>query len=164
MAQRIIAIAAATFAAACLPAADLQAQSRIPQLGPVLPNEDFTFVWGRPERGSGGRDFTVQGNEQSFSCELRGEFRLGTRLSEREMMNVEQQLPVSLYFIQDATNLMNDLDRARELQWAQLECKLPEQETEAGPEVDERLDRLRERALRQQQQRRDREARRAGRD
>lgn len=158
-----IATRTALLAAVCVPAAALQAQPRIPQLGPILPSSDFTWVWGKPEPGQGGREFTAVGREQRFNCELRGAFRMGTRLSEREMLAIEQELPISLYFIQDATLQMNSLDRARELRWAQLECKLPVEE-EADPQAQEqRLDKLRERALRRQQQRREREASREGR-
>ena len=163
MAKRI-ATRAAMLAAVCLPAAALQAQPSMPQLGPILPSSDFTWVWGKPEPGQGGREFSAVGHEQRFRCELRGAFRMGTRLSEREMLAVEQELPVSLYFIQDATIQMNTLDRARELRWARLECKLPAQEEESDPVAqEERLDKLRERALRRQQQRREREAGREGR-
>lgn len=134
------------------------------QFFPVnLPNNDFRWQWGDVDAAGQGRrtlrDFSSSGNEAGFTCQLTGALRAGSRIEDLELRRLESELGISLYFIQAATRVMNDLDYRRDLDWAVLDCKLPEAR-EPDPEAQqERLDRLRERALRRQAERRERRAR-----
>ena len=134
------------------------------QLLPVnLPRGDFRWQWGEVDVADGRptprHDFSSSGHEAGFSCELMGALRPGSRIDERDLRRLESELSISLYFIQSATRVMNDLDYQRDLDWAVLDCKLPEAR-EPDPEAQqERLDRLRERALRRQAERRERRSR-----
>jgi len=131
------------------------------QFYPVtLPNGDFRWVWGEPvvdERQKRSlSDISSSGHEGGFACELNGALRPGSRIDQIELRRLEMELSISLYFIQAATRLMNELDYQRDLDWAVLDCKLPEAR-EPDPEAQqERLDRLRERALKRQAERRER--------
>jgi len=125
-----------------------------------LPNNDFRWQWGDvAETKRSLRDFSASGNEAGFTCQLTGALRPGARIDELDLRRLESELNISLYFIQAATRVMNDLDYRRDLDWAVLDCQLPEAR-EPDPEAQqERLDRLRERALRRQAERRERRAR-----
>ncbi|HEX6994476.1 MAG TPA: hypothetical protein VF339_10070 [Gammaproteobacteria bacterium] len=146
-------------AAAC--AAALWHGDAAAQFYPVnLPNGDFRWQWGEvaePKRSL--RDFSSSGHEAGFTCQLTGALRPGSRIEDLELRRLESELGISLYFIQAATRVMNELDYQRDLDWAVLDCKLPEAR-EPDPEAQqERLDRLRERALRRQAERRERRGR-----
>lgn len=92
-----------------------------------LPKSDFTWTWGRKPNGEVRfEDFSVLGNELSFRCDLTGRLRIGSRLSRMDIRNLENELRGQMSFIQSATYMMNNLDANRELEWATLECKLPE--------------------------------------
>ena len=92
-----------------------------------LPKSDFTWTWGRkPSEEVRFEDFSVLGNELSFRCDLTGKLRIGSRLSRMDIRNLENELRGQMSFIQSATYMMNNLDASRELEWAALECKLPE--------------------------------------
>ncbi len=155
MVNRSLTVAAAACAAA------LWHGDAAAQFFPVnLPNSDFRWVWGeaitdeRQKRSL--RDFSSSGHEAGFSCQLTGALRPGSRIDELELRRLEMELSISLYFIQAATRVLNELDYQRDLDWAVLDCKLPEAR-EPDPEAQqERLDRLRERALRRQAERRER--------
>jgi len=124
-----------------------------------LPQNDFTWRWGDLEERQQMHDFSASGNEAGFRCDLRGVLRAGTRVTRMDMRRFENELELSLYFIQSAARVMNDLDFNRELAWAVLDCVRPEEVEPDEAKQQERLDRLRERALRRQAERREREER-----
>lgn len=125
-----------------------------------LPQSDFTWRWGETEAASSGmRDFHARGSEGGFNCTLDGALRLGSRYSPAEIREMQSELNISLYFIQTATNTMNRLDFERQLDWAVLDCVQPKAREPDAEEQQERLDKLRERALKRQAERRERRAR-----
>jgi len=145
-------------AAAC--AAALWHGDAAAQFFPVnLPNSDFRWVWGdagADQQRRSLRDFSSSGHEAGFSCQLTGALRPGSRISDLDLRRLEMELSISLYFIQAAVRTMNGLDYQRDLDWAVLDCKLPEAREPDPKAQQERLDRLRERALKRQAERRER--------
>ena len=125
-----------------------------------LPQNDFTWRWGDPEARQQMNDFSTSGHEAGFSCDLSGALRPGARVTTMDVRRFESELKLSLYFIQSAARVMNDLDFSRQLDWAVLDCVKPEEVELDAEKQQERLDRLRERALRRQAERREREERR----
>lgn len=92
-----------------------------------LPQGDFTWTWGQKPSGEVKfEDFSVFGNERTFRCDLTGKLRVGTRMSRMDIRNLESELRGQMSFIQSATYMMNNLEARRELEWATLECKIPE--------------------------------------
>ncbi len=147
--------------AAALIAAALSGEAAAQIFPANLPNNDFRWQWGDSvdQRSGGLRDFSASGHEAGFNCQLTGALRPSARIENLELRRLESELGISLYFIQAATRVMNDLDYQRSLDWAVLDCKKPEVR-ERDPEAQqERLDRLRERALRRQAERRERQSR-----
>ena len=135
------------------------AQLTIPQIV-QLPTEDFAWNWGtRSGSFEGGQrrpDFSIKGVEQNFWCTLTGAFRPGSRMRDFEnLRDFEQSLSSTLYFIQDVTYALNDLYRANQVDWATLDCAIPETQ-ESDDKSQERLDRAVERALRDRERRRQR--------
>ena len=121
-----------------------------------LPTDPFVWNWGRSTRGDQ-RDrpeFTIEGNERQFYCTMTGSFKLGSRMRDfYETREFEQSLNGTLYFIQDATAALNYYYSTNDLQWATLDCQIPE--GEASPEKEqERVDRALERAERARERRR----------
>jgi len=147
-------------ASAGLPAIAAFAQFGLPRIV-QLPTEDFTFVWGenvsiddrdRP-------DFTIPGSELPFDCSLTGSFRPGSHMRDYyNQREFELTLSQTLYFIQDSTNLLNQLYQSIDLDWAILECVIPDS-SESDEATQERLDKALERAEKQRERRREREAR-----
>jgi hypothetical protein len=124
-----------------------------------LPADDFTFTWGDIRRRTEVIDLRTGGVEEDFRCDLLMELRPGSRLGDYEMRQLEGQLSTQLDFIYQSAIMMNQLEDNRELLWATLTCK------KGGGERDpdevaraERETKARERALRAQQRRREREA------
>jgi hypothetical protein len=144
--------------AACLLAPVAGAQLGLPTIV-QLPTEDFIYSWGdnvsvddreRP-------DFTIKGSELPFDCVLTGTFRPSSRMSEYyNMREFELALTLTLYFILDATQLLNDLYLDNHLEWAILDCVIPDSSDTAEREQ-ERVDKALERAERQRERRRERE-------
>ena len=126
-----------------------------------LPRDDFTWRWGNWERETRSRveDFSVNGGEAGFRCELTGRLGPGSRMSTREIRQMEMDLSVSLYFIQAAASAMNILDRQLDLDWAELACLKPEG-TDDPEATQERVDRAREKAVQEMLERRERRERR----
>jgi len=124
-----------------------------------LPQSDFTWLWGEAEAARGMRDFHARGAEGGFNCTLEGALRLGSRYSPADIRKLESELNISLYFIQAATSTMNQLEFERQLDWAVLDCVQPKAREPDAEEQQERLDKLRERALKRQAERRERRAR-----
>ena len=142
-------------------AAGVWAQPSIPNAALYrLPNEDFVYTWGNstPEERSR-THFQIEGREAQFFCRLSGRFRPGSRMSDfYNLRAFEQELIGTLYFIRDATYRMNELDFANELDWALLECTIPDY-TADEEKAQERVDRALERAQRERERRRAREER-----
>ena len=67
----------------------------------------------------------------------------------------EQQLSTTLYFIQDSTYELNGYYSQNQLDWATLDCKIPDNVVSQDKQQ-ERLDRAVERALRDRERRRER--------
>lgn len=153
--MRVLSLAASLLAAT-IPATTL-AQFGNPFV--QLPQSDFIWNWGNSSIDERNRpDFEIVGYEQRFSCDLSGEFRPASRLGDFEnVRDFEQYLRESLAFIQDATYLLNDLYRANQLDWAVLDCQIPEREV-SEEKAQERMDRALERAIRQRERRRERDA------
>jgi hypothetical protein len=132
-----------------------------------LPRNDFVWRWGDTEEVSGARrteDFAASGVEASFRCDLKGRLSPSSRMTEVDVRQLENELQGSLYFIQAAAYAMNELDLARNLDWAELNCVKP-QATERDPEeTQEKVDRAREKAVQEMLERRERRERRESRD
>ena len=125
-----------------------------------LPTSDFMWTWGRPPTVDRQTrpDFTILGSEREFRCELKGEFRPVSRMSEyRTLRDWEFSLSGSIFFIQEATADLNILYQENELAWAQLDCRIPETGPEDEEKTQERVDRALERAQRQRERRRERD-------
>lgn len=133
------------------------AQLNIPYIV-QLPDEDFIWPWGEPLRGNEDLlrpDFDIPGHEQGFWCTLTGSWRPGSHMSDFEnMREFEQSLNSTLYFVQDATNAMNFYYRNLDLDWARLDCKIPEGGEASEEKTQERLDKAVERAERARERRR----------
>jgi hypothetical protein len=145
-------------AAACV--AGLWHGQATAQLVPMnVPRGDFRWQWGDVEITDEGttprHDFSSSGHEAGFNCQLTGALRAGSRIDTRELRRLESELGISLYFIQSATRVMNDLDYQRDLDWAVLDCKLPEARKPDPEAQQERLDALRRQAERRERRSRD---------
>jgi hypothetical protein len=145
-------------AAACILAPVASAQLGLPQII-QLPSEDFTYVWGENisiddrERP----DFKFNGTELPFDCALTGSFRPSSRMTDYyNMREFELALMQTLYFIQDATRILNDLYLDNQLDWAIMECVIPES-SDTEDREQERVDKALERAERQRERRRERD-------
>jgi hypothetical protein len=125
-----------------------------------LPTEDFVWSWGdtRPIDDRERPEFTTTGGEAAFRCTATGTFKPGSRMRDfYNMREFEQSLNGTLYFIQVATATLNDLYLSNDLQWATLDCAIPET-IEPEEAVQEQLDRAVERAERERERRRKRDA------
>ena len=149
----ILAVSAAAFAVGAM------AQPSIPRIV-VLPDQDFVWTWrdgGADERRA--THFSIEGREQQFFCRLSGRFRINSDMTEfYQLRAFEQSLIGNLYFIQDATNAMNSFEFSNDLDWALLECTIPDY-TESEEKTQERVDKALEKALRDRERRRAREDR-----
>lgn len=106
-----------------------------------LPSGDFAWQWGNPERLGRFHDFSINGSEADFRCELTGKLSAGSRMSQVDVRQMESDLASSLYFIEQATNTMNVLDQQRELDWAALNCvkaKPREPDAEKRKEIEDK--------------------------
>jgi hypothetical protein len=144
--------------ACALAATGALAQLNVPRIV-QLPTQDFVWNWGtaatrdrltRP-------DFELKGIEDRFHCSLTGAFKPGShRRDFYELRNFEQSLSSTLYFIEDATSALNDLYLSNDLQWAKLDCAIPDL-PEDEEKQQERVDKALERAERERARRRARE-------
>jgi hypothetical protein len=152
--------------AAVLVVAPLFGAAAHAQFGIVtLPQNDFTWRWGDVEESVARRfeDFSVNGGESFFRCELTGKLSPGSRMTVNEVRQMENDLQVSMFFIQSAANTMNALDFRRDLDWAELACVKPERNDD--PEASaERVERAREKAVQEMLERRERRERREARE
>lgn len=130
------------------------------QFGMVqLPNTDFIWRWAdavdeAPNLTA--EDFEVRGAELSFHCVLTGALSPGSRITTRELQEMEQQLTGSLWFVQASAATMNDLDLNREIDWAILDCKKQQGNEEDADELQERVERARQKAVEDMLKRRER--------
>jgi hypothetical protein len=148
----LVAIAGAALATAA------SGQLNIPPIV-ILPTEDFVWTWGdmRPIDDLEEPEFEITGIERAFRCTAKGNFKPGSHLRDvYEARQFEQSLMGSITFIQTTTATLNNLYLSNDLQWAVLECIIPES-VESEEEAQERVDRAMERAERERQRRRERE-------
>jgi hypothetical protein len=131
------------------------------QLGLNLPRDDFTWIWGDAEDAAAGRgrDISTSGNESGFNCNLPGNLRAASRMGPTDIRALENEIRTSLWFIQTAANAMNTLEFRRELDWAKLDCTKPQGSEEDAEAREERLDKAREKVMREQRARRERQQR-----
>ncbi len=125
-----------------------------------LPDQDFTWNWGRTADTvvSRAEDFSIRGNQAQFRCELTGRFSAGSHYTSTDARALADRLQSSLFFIEDAAYTMADLDRQRELDWATLACEEPKRD-ESEQASQEREDRAHEKALKDLEKRRAKRAR-----
>jgi hypothetical protein len=120
-----------------------------------LPKNDFVWNWGNPERsGMKFEDFSVNGGEGGFNCELKGKLSGASRLTPSDLHSLEDQLRSRLDFIYASSNTMNQLDSARELEWARLSCAKPEAKPLSEQEKAEKEAKAREKMQREIDRRR----------
>jgi hypothetical protein len=125
-----------------------------------LPENDFVWVWGRTQQGADARrgleDFNIIGSDGGFRCQLTGKISISSGLSTTQTRALEEQLRVSLFFIQESAYTMNQYDSYRYIDWAVLDCKKPES-NETESDLAEREAKARARAERARERRRERE-------
>ena len=124
-----------------------------------LPREDFIWRWAHAADEAwriGPEDFEVRGGEAPFQCVLTGKLSPGSHLTEQDLRDMQYQLQGSLFFVQESANMMNELDIMRDLDWAVLDCKRPQAAEEDPAEVQEKVDRAREKAIEDMLRRRER--------
>jgi hypothetical protein len=124
-----------------------------------LPENDFTSNWGQAVENTGrsSPDFHVGGFEAGFQCGLAGRFLARSkgahqRIQPREAAEFAKGLRLSMFFIWDATALMNGYHS--ELDWATLVCTRREINSEENPQrrVDEKQKMQRELDRRRKQE------------
>lgn len=127
----------------------------------TLPQNDFTWTWGDIERRQDGRfiDIKASGSEPPFRCEVTAALRPGNRLSPNEVRELANRLQGSIQFVRDTVYLLNDLDAARALDWAQLSCMKHEGREVTEEQRAERESKARERMQREVERRRERQQR-----
>lgn len=142
---------------AALVSARAAAQPNIPYIV-QLPSQDFVWTWGT-QKGTDALarpEFELHGHEQNFACTLTGSFRPGSHMSDfSNLRDFEQTLNNTLYFIQDATTALNEYYRSVDLDWAKLDCIIPQGEISEEKEQ-QRLEKAVERAERARERRRER--------
>ena len=126
-----------------------------------LPQNDFTWTWGDPERAANKfEDFSMRGGEGGFNCELAGGLSPVSRLTRMDVRQLEDELRQNMFFVQAASNLMYQLDARRDIEWATLACAKPQTTRDQDEEARaEREARALERARRELERRRARQAR-----
>ena len=153
-------IPAAALIACMIAAPDARAQASLPTIT-QLPNHDFVYTWGSNSGVDARRrpDFTITGFEDIFRCTLTGRFKPASRMRDYyELRQFEQQLSETLYFITDSTETLNSLYLNNQVDWAVLDCIIPEG-VESDDETQQKLQKAIEKAERQRERRRAREDR-----
>jgi hypothetical protein len=144
--------------AATLAAGVCAAQLAIPRVV-QLPTQDFVWTWGRPPSPDNPErpDFDLKGVESGFHCALTGSFKPGSHMSDFDAeRNFEMTLSSTIYFIEDTTYTLNDLSLSNDLDWAVLNCVIPDPQ-ESEEKQQERVDKALERAERARDRRRERD-------
>ena len=130
------------------------------QFGMVnLPSDDFTWRWGRDfEEGQprASEDFSARGGEGGFQCTLTGRLSASNQMTGPEINQMEAELSATLYFIQAAAALMNELDLQHHLDWAELACVKPDGGEEDPAKLQEEVERARQKAVEEMLKRRER--------
>jgi hypothetical protein len=140
-------------------AAPVASLAQIPGLY-QLPKGNFTWNWGRgATEGAGGgfEDFSVNGGEAGFRCQLTGAMRPSSQYTPADMRKLETELQGRLDFIYASSTLMNQLDQQLALDWARLACEMPEGRESTPEEKAEREAKAREKMQREIDRRRERE-------
>jgi hypothetical protein len=155
--SRIIGPLIAAIGVHCLCSADAGAQLPIY----TLPRDDFMWHWGEVnlERRFGTADIEITGNEASFTCELKARMRPSTTVSPTEIRDLEMVLRTRLDFIYAVSETMNNLEYARALDWATLDCKKYDPPPTDPDTRAERESEARDKMLRELERRRAREQR-----
>jgi hypothetical protein len=126
------------------------------------PNEDFIWRWANArdaEPRLGPEDFEARGQEATFDCVLTGALSPGSHVTDLELKEMEYQLQSSLFFIQASAELMNELELQREIAWATLDCKKPQPSEQDAAELEEEVERARQKAVEEMLRRRERSQR-----
>jgi hypothetical protein len=136
----------------------LVANVAIGQLGLyTLPQDDFRWNWGAigPDDGRRGMaDIQVSGSESVFRCELSARTRPSSALGPTDYRQLENDLRTRLDFIFAVSEAMNYLDQTRNLDWAVLDCKRPEEQPVDAATSEKRQNDAREKMLRELERRR----------
>lgn len=130
------------------------------QFGMVqLPDTDFTLRWADAADEAPNltaEDFEARGNELAFQCVLTGALSPGSRITTQQLREMETQLTGSLWFVQASVAMMDDLDLNREIDWAILDCKKQQGREEDADELQQRVERARQKAVEDMLKRRER--------
>jgi hypothetical protein len=130
------------------------------QFGMVqLPDTDFTLRWADAADEAPNltaEDFEARGGESGFQCVLTGGLSPGSRITTQQLREMETQLTGSLWFVQASAAMMNDLDLNREIDWAILDCKKQQGGEQDADELQERVERARQKAVEDMLKRRER--------
>ena len=120
-----------------------------------LPASDFVWTWGTDLR-RGITDINVIGTDTRFRCDLKVKLRISSGLGRNDVRALEAQLRQSMFFVQETVYTMNSLETYGNLDWAVLDCKVPEND-DSEDEIAEREAKARERAERARERRRSRD-------
>ncbi len=155
--SRVIAPLLAVIGVQCVCSSDAVAQLGLYQ----LPRADFVWHWGEVnlERRFGNADIEISGSEASFNCDLTARMRPSSSLSVPEIRELEMELRTRLDFIYAVSETMNNLEYARALDWATLDCKKFEAAPSDPETRAERESEAREKMLRELERRRARQQR-----
>jgi hypothetical protein len=121
-----------------------------------LPTNDFVWNWGTAsaDKAVGFEDFTVDGGEGGFRCQLKGKISLASQMSTTDLHSLEETLRARLDFIYASSTYMNQLDQQREIEWAKLSCAKPQSAPSTEQEKADREAKAREKMQREVDRRR----------
>lgn len=150
---RMAAAAAAIIAAACVGSASAQ-------FGYQLPSNNFIWRWGdeNQRHNSRAEDLQASGGEAGFRCDLDAGLSPGSRLTSMDVRRIEQELNTAIDFIYKSTNLMNELNAQRQIDWATLTCQRPEAKPSSDEEKAEHEQRAKEKMQKEIDRRRARQS------
>lgn len=124
-----------------------------------LPQNDFTWHWGRSSMekpGTGFADIEARGSESFFQCELTAKSRTLSMTSD-EIRELELALTARIDFVYAVSDAMYTLDQNARLDWATLDCKKYEEKEHTEEESAQREAEAREKMLRELERRRARQ-------
>jgi hypothetical protein len=155
--SRIMASLITSIGVHCLYSADAGAQIPIY----TLPRDDFVWHWGEVnlERRFGTADIEIHGSEAGFTCDLTARMRPSSSLSLPEIRELEMELRGRLDFIYAVSETMNNLEYARALDWATLDCEKFDPQPSDPETRAERESEAREKMMRELERRRARQQR-----
>jgi hypothetical protein len=155
-------IVAAIAAVAVPPLAFEHASAQVPLY--TLPSTDFRWNWGRAansEERTTRADIEANGSEAGFRCELAADISPASTMTTMDYRTLENQLSTRLDFIYAVSEVLNELDRQNDLDWATLDCKKYKAAPVSAQESEERENEAREKMLRELEKRRERAQRNA---